>query len=57
MLLTTGANLSFHPLSDYVRSFDFFEIMIKRLIVREGYIKLNHHGSVRLFANSLCGVR
>ena len=48
MLLTTAANPSFHPSSDYVRSFDFCEIMVKRLIVLEGYVKLNHHIYVRV---------
>lgn len=48
MSFTTGANLSFHPLSGSVRSFDFCVIMIKRLIMSEGYIKLNHHISVRV---------
>ena len=48
MLLTTGANLSFHHVSGSVRSFDFCVIMIKRLIISEGYIKPNHHISARV---------
>jgi len=48
MLLTEGANLPYRSISGSVRSFDFCEIMIKRFIRIAGYIKLNHHISVRV---------
>lgn len=48
MLLTMGANLSFRSLSASAGSFDFCEMMIKKFIRITGYIKLNHHISVRV---------